>query len=218
MGRTVHFWWDNVRKHQKSSTLSSVMCIIFLLKLSQLPCWNHCGISGQHEGYSEELQSFMSQCRKISSRGKMIAKKWFIRIGCLWGLHKRVGKRLPGYSFIIRREVGRGRRPSLSFLNRHHASNISSSFRLGRGVFLSLHGQARYTNYCFSWVQRVCPNNWALWAQHRSYDCCYSVAQLCPALSYCCNCFIVWVMSHASAAKQACLVLWTSKPAFWSNH
>ena len=42
---------------------------------------------------------------------------------------------LLGYSFIIKGKVGRGRRPSLSFLNRHHASNISSSFRLGRGVF-----------------------------------------------------------------------------------
>ena len=57
-----------------------------------------------------------------------------------------------GYSFIfyiIKRKVGRKRGPSLSFLGRRHVFIISSSSRLGRGVFLSLSGQARSTNYCF---------------------------------------------------------------------
>ena len=37
-------------------------------------------------GGSEELWSFMSQCRNNSARGKVIDKNWFIRIGCLWDL------------------------------------------------------------------------------------------------------------------------------------
>ena len=35
---------------------------------------------------SEELWFFMSQHRKNSVRGRVIDKKWFIRIGRLWGL------------------------------------------------------------------------------------------------------------------------------------
>ena len=101
----------------------------------------------------QELWSFMSQCRKNSARGKVIDNKWFIRIGSLWGLQEgwwemSCPKNLPSYSFIIRGKVGRGKRTSLSFLSRCHASIISSSSRLGR-VFLSLRGQARSTNYCF---------------------------------------------------------------------
>ena len=53
-------------------------------------------------------------------------------------------RELSGLQFIIKGKVGRGRRPpSSSFLSRRHASIISSSSGLGRGVFLSLHGQAR---------------------------------------------------------------------------
>ena len=40
---------------------------------------------------------------------------------------------LVGFSFIIKGKVARGR--TLSFLSRHHTSIISSSSRLGRGVF-----------------------------------------------------------------------------------
>ena len=52
-------------------------------------------------------------------------------------------KNLTDYSFIIKVKVRRGWR-SLSFLS--HASIISSSSRLSRGVFLSLCGQARSAN------------------------------------------------------------------------
>ena len=45
------------------------------------------------------------------------------------------------YSFIIKGKVGRGRRTSLSFLSRCHASIISCSSRLSREVFLFLHCQ-----------------------------------------------------------------------------
>ena len=44
-------------------------------------------------------------------------------------------KNLLGHSFIIKGKGGRGRRPSLSFLSRPHASIISFPSRLGRGVF-----------------------------------------------------------------------------------
>ena len=41
---------------------------------------------GGISGGSGRLQFFMSQCRKNSARGKVIDKKWFIRIGRLSGL------------------------------------------------------------------------------------------------------------------------------------
>ena len=44
-------------------------------------------------GDSEELQSFMSQCRNNSVRGKVIDKKWFIRLGTLV---KLIGRRARG--------------------------------------------------------------------------------------------------------------------------
>ena len=52
-------------------------------------------------------------------------------------------KNLLGYSFIIQK-CGGGEE-DLSFLSRGHASIIWSSSRLGRGVFLSLRGQARFS-------------------------------------------------------------------------
>ena len=56
---------------------------------------------------------------------------------------------LLSYSFIIKGKVARGRRPSLSFLSRPHVSISSSSSMLSRGVFLSLCGQVRSTNYYY---------------------------------------------------------------------
>ena len=68
-------------------------------------------------------------------------------------------KNLLGYSFKIKGQVGRRRRTSLSFLSQCHASILSSSSRLSKGVFLFLHNQARYTNYYFSYVQRAWPRD-----------------------------------------------------------
>lgn len=107
-----------------------------------------------------------SQCREEFGKSKIIDKKWFITIGYLWdfqagGWEMTCPGNLLGYSFIfyiIKGKVGRRRRPSLPFLSRHHASVISFFSRLTRGVFLSLHGEARSTDYCFLCVQRVCPN------------------------------------------------------------
>ena len=67
-------------------------------------------------------------------------------------------KNLLSYGFIIKGKVERGR-TSLSFLSRRHASVISSSSRLSRRVFLSLHGQTRSTDYCFLYVQAAYPRD-----------------------------------------------------------
>ena len=48
-----------------------------------------------------------------------------------------------GLHFYNQRKSGDSRKTTSSFLSRHHASIISSSSRLGRGVFLFLYGQAR---------------------------------------------------------------------------
>ena len=146
-------------------------------------------------GDSEENQSVMSQCRKNSVRGQVI-DKWFIRLGTLVRL---IGRRargchlenLLGYRFIIRGKVGRGKRPSLLFLNGRHASVISSSSRLGREVFLFLCGKARSANYCFLLicVQRACLD--LLSSPSRMWVSYY-------------HCFIVWGMSLASLALFCC--------------
>ena len=66
---------------------------------------------------------------------------------------------LVGYSLIIKGKVGVGRGTFLSFLSSPYASIIGSSSTLGKGVFLSLHGQARFINYCCSCVHRACPRD-----------------------------------------------------------
>lgn len=70
--------------------------------------------------------------------------------------YKRVGEKCKALRthwatvFLIKGKVGR-RELSGSFVSRCDASIISSSSsRLGRGAFFSLHGQARSRNYCFS--------------------------------------------------------------------
>ena len=98
---------------------------------------------------------------------------------------------LLGYSFIIRGKVGRGKRPSLSFLNGRHASIISSSSRLGRGVFLSLHGKARSTNYC---LLLIC-------AQRARLDLLSSLSRMWVSHHHC---FIVWGLAYAPIALSCC--------------
>ena len=63
------------------------------------------------------------------------------------------------YSYIIKEKVERGRSTSLPFLSICHDFIISSSSRLSRGIFLSLHGQTRSRNHCFSCLQRGCPRD-----------------------------------------------------------
>ena len=117
---------------------------------------------------------------------------------------------LVGYSFIIKGKVGRRRRRSLSFLSRHHACIISSSSRLSRGIFLFLHGQAKPTNYYFLCVQRACPRN------HELTELTGQDVGLMPPLFYCLGAHLMLLL-HGFVAKQACSVLWLSKP-FLSNH
>ena len=146
--------------------------------------------------------SFMSQWRKEFRESKVIDKKWFIRIGCLWGLQATGGvscpKNLLSYGIIIKGKVERGR-TSLSFLSRRHASIISSSSRLSRGVFLSLRGSSRSTNYCcFFCVQRACPRD------HWLTDFTGQVVGLMPPLFYCFGACLVLLL-HGFVAKKACL-------------
>ena len=116
---------------------------------------------------------------------------------------------LVGYSFINKGKVGRGKRSlSSSFLSRCHASIISSFSRLGRGVILSLHGQARTVknyfrylynehlsiNYCFLCVQRACPRG------HELTELTGQDVGLIPPLFYClghvsCFCYLVLLLS-----------------------
>ena len=91
---------------------------------------------------SEELWFFMFQERKSSTRGKVVDKKWFIRIGCLWGLQagRQEGDTLRTfYNFIIKGKLGKGGRPpSSSFLNMCQVSMITFSSTSGRGSFCVL--------------------------------------------------------------------------------
>ena len=76
---------------------------------------------GGVSGGSEELQFFMSQRRKNSARGKVIDKKWFIRIGHLWGLQAggREGatpQELSGLQFYNQRKSGEGEKTTFFFI------------------------------------------------------------------------------------------------------
>ena len=159
-------------------------------------------------------QFFMSHLRNNSARGKVV-DKWFIRIESLWGLHvgrwgAAAPRELTGYSFIVKGKAERGRRCSLSFLSRCHASIISIS-RLIRGVFLSLYDQASSRNYCFFvCVQRAYPGVHSL-TELTGQDTAFM-----PPLFYFEAC--LGLLLHSFVAKQACLVSWLSKPAFLSDH
>ena len=107
---------------------------------------------------------------------------------------------LLGYSFVIKGKVGRGRRTSVSFLSRRHASIISSTSKLSKGVFLSLHGQARFTNYGFLCVQRAYPRD------HELTELTGQDVGLMAPLFYCFGVRLVLLL-HGFVVKQACLVL-----------
>ena len=105
---------------------------------------------------------------------------------------------LLGYSLIIKGKVGSGR-DTLSFLGRHPASIVSSLFRLSRGIFLSLHGQARSTNYCFLCVQRACSRDHEL-TEFPGQD-----VGLMPPLFYCLGaCLLPLLCGYV--AKQTCFL------------
>ena len=168
-------------------------------------------------GDSEDLrqQGPLCQQRKEFSDGKTVHETWFIRKGCVWGL--QAGRQemlrpenLPGYKFYNQRKAGRGRRPPFpSFLSRCHASLISSSSSLSRRVFLSLHGPARSANFCFLDVQRACSrDHWLYWVPWTRCGSHATTVLLFGGRSH--------ALSWAFVAKQACLVLWWSKPVLSS--
>ena len=93
------------------------------------------------------------------------------QIRTLWGLQvaEQEGaapENLVGYSFISKGQAERGERPrSSSFLSRCQAYIINSSSRLGRGCFLSPHGQARTVKRIWSlWTMSIFPSWGSHWA------------------------------------------------------
>ena len=103
---------------------------------------------------------------KIAWKKKLARDKEMVRSDLLdedaCEAYKGAGEGMPPWEFtalqFYNQKKDEGGRLSLSFLNRHHASIISSSSGLSMGVFLFLQGKARSTNYCFLCVHRACPN------------------------------------------------------------
>ena len=123
------------------------------------------------------------------------------------GSEEATTQELTGLQFYNQRKSGEAEK-TFFFVSRCHASIISSSCWLGRGVFLSLHGQATSINYCFLCVQRACPN-------------------LLSSLSWkrvsCHHCYIVWGHVLCFCARFCCLVLLCtvlllSKPAWFHGY
>lgn len=102
---------------------------------------------------SEELWLFMFQGRKNSTRGKVVDKKWFIRIGCLWGLQAigQEGATLRTfYNFITKGKLGKGGRPpSSSFWTCVKFPWPLSPPHQAGGVFVSCRGQAKTVTVLF---------------------------------------------------------------------
>ena len=126
---------------------------------------------------SKELQSFMSQHRKNSTRGKVIDKKWFIRDRRWWDLQAggREGAtpwEVSGLQLYHQRKCGVGKKQlSSSLLSRWHASTMSSSSRLGRGVFFLVP----------TWSSQGCKNYfWSLYNEHLPINYCLYLCRACP--------------------------------------
>ena len=110
-------------------------------------------------------------------------------------------KNFLSYDFIIKGKVGRGRRPSLSFLGRHVVFIISSSSRLSGGVFWSLGSCSQaglQTNVFYGCREHVLGIINFLGSLGRMW-----------VLYH--HCFIVW----GHVLGYCCMVLLLSKPA-WS--
>ena len=129
--------------------------------LPQSPSETICVISGSPKS-SGTTVLYVSTQQRIQWEAE-VDKKWFIRIGCLWGL--QTGRRemlrpenLPDHSFIIKGKVGRGRR-TLSFLSRRHASIISSSSRWSGEFSACYMVRPSPQSIVFLCVQRACPGN-----------------------------------------------------------
>ena len=111
--------------------------VLFIRTIGDTLGWNHWMLFWVALKSSCYHSAVYLSTKKFSARGKVQDKKWF-RIGRLWGLQEMpYPENLLGYSFVIKGKVaGQGvRGGSSSFLSRHHASVISSSSSLGRGVF-----------------------------------------------------------------------------------
>ena len=103
------------------------------------------GISG---GF-RELWSLMSQHRKNPARGRVVGKKWLMRIGCLWGLQMgqqegAMCQELSGLWFYNHRRSGKELKDHLlphSWVDTLLPLSAPPPGWAGE-FFLSLHGQA----------------------------------------------------------------------------
>ena len=137
--------------HYHQLVVAQLLLLVPPAMRKSLPCWNSRDVSWGAPRSSSSLS--------LSAERTQQEAKWFIRIGWLWGF--QVGEQgsathwnSVGYSFIIKGKIGRRKRPpSSSFSSRHQASIISSSSTSGRGVFLSLHGQARTIMVQWKWAK-----------------------------------------------------------------
>ena len=98
---------------------------------------------------------------------------------------------------------------SLSLLSRGHASVISSSPRVGKGVFLSLRVKLGSQTVDFY----VCAEHVLVVINFLSS---LGRTELIPPLFYCLGACLV-LLPPGFVPKQACLLLWLSKAAFLSN-
>ena len=103
--------------------------------------WNCKNASRGRDGLWGTLILYVSG-QKEFNRGKVVYKKWFIRIRCLWGLQAGGQEGLSWrtfYNFTIKGKLGKGGKPtSSSFLNKRQVSMITISSTSGRGSFCVL--------------------------------------------------------------------------------
>ena len=126
-----------------------------------------------------------------------------------WWARDALPQELTGLQFSNQRKHQEGKRTSLSLLSGHHASIISSSSKSGEGVFLSLPGETRSTDYCLC-VQRACPRD------HWLPELTGQDVGLMRPLFYCFGTRLMLLL-HGFVVKHASLVLQLSKPTFLNN-
>ena len=126
-------------------------------------------LPGRFHGQRSLVSHSPRGCKKLDTavllrtHSRVMDKKWCIRIGCLWGLQV-VDKRVPclenlwGYSFIIKGKVGKWRRTSWSFLNRHDVSVISS-FSSWPGEFSCFYMVKLGSQITVSVCESTCPRD-----------------------------------------------------------
>ena len=175
----------------------------------------------------------MSQLTKISVRGKVIDKNWFIRIGPLWGLQE-ASKRVPhpenlvGYSFIIKGKVRRGKDHFLphSWVDVKFPSSVPPPVWAGESSCLCVVKPRLSWHYgkIISGLSTMRSFHFEMSPFYKLLFLCLCVPRACleltgqnlgltPPLFYCLRARLMLLL-HGFIVRQVCWVLWLSKPAF----